>query len=122
MTKRIDKIKETIANGIIICGVIVIILLVLVLLDSVNDRRVCKNEFQDTVDYFNEFQSCQDGSKDVYDIKAGNVYANDDFFVINFGQNVDCSAYWDEDGWHTGVEYRHGTLNIDKIHAERYWL
>jgi hypothetical protein len=97
-----ETIKYDIA--IVICSLILALILG-IYLDSVNDVNLCSHEF-----------------KALSGLDPLDSFANDDFFVFNFGRNIQCTVFWYEEGYLTEVTFGIGTLTQEKIMEQRYWL
>jgi len=103
MKGELDKILIFFKLGILI-SVLAIIFLIGILIDSTVDRNTCRDEFAK-----------------LYSQPVNGAFANDDFWQLNFGQNIDCSVFWIEDGRMALVDFKSGDLTEANILNEIYW-
>jgi hypothetical protein len=68
---------------------------------------------------------CGDEFKSVSGISPRSAYANCDFFVLNFGNDVSCAVFWTENegnnSWLSHVGFKLGSLTTHDVERERYW-
>lgn len=65
--------------------------------DSQNDMKVC----------FDEFQA-------VTGIIPDSAFANDNFWVLNFGKNINCDVFWYENDDFNFVPFHSGNFTIER--------
>jgi len=81
------------------------VLPVIIFVDNLNDSHVCQSEFE-RVSGLSGYVS---------------AYANDDFFFLNFGHHIECTVFWEEDGYISNVVFFNGHLTPTLIQLNRYW-
>jgi len=81
--------------------------LLLIWMDSYWDTGYCLNEFNQ-VNLEQNMTVC-------------GVFANNDFWNLNFGQKIQCTIFLKEDKWLTSIDYEIGTLTPEMIENSRYW-
>jgi hypothetical protein len=82
----------------------------LILIDSFNDVRVCKDEFVRITPLM------LIGER----VRIVDVFANSDYFNLNLGQNIYCSVYW-KGTYLTHVDFFSEELTIGDILNSIYW-
>lgn len=72
-------------------------------------------------DWENDEFTCAKEFITVSKMEPDSYYANDDAWTLNLGQNIDCTVFWQEEGWLANVEFKSGTLTSEMIESQRYW-
>ena len=71
--------------------------MVSILFDSFNDMAVCKNEFQAIIG-----------------IIPDSAFANNDYWVLNFGKDINCDVFWYEGSHFNFIAFKSGALTLEK--------
>lgn len=96
---------------LIILGLVFI--LILILADAHWDTQTCLNEFNQV---YSDSEQCYRPSRTV-----DSVFANDDFWRLNFRREIKCTVFISEGKWLTHVIFESGTLNSEIIKESIYW-
>ena len=92
-------------------------------IDSLYDMDACKNEFVDMIGSY-DFQE-----KNNVFWRFDSAFANDDFWIINSGENIRCTVFWI--GWINNdintedlmakTDFISGHLTEENIIQSKYW-
>jgi hypothetical protein len=84
-----------------LCAV-ALIYMISILIDSQNDMAVCRKEFQA-----------------VTGIIPDSAFANNDYWAINLGKNINCDVFWHTERGLNLVMFQSGTLTYEQYLESR---
>lgn len=65
-------------------------------------------------------KTCGDEFSNISGVKAFQAYANDDFWTMNNGKNINCTVFW-SDGYLTHTSFASGSLTKQMVEDSKYW-